>query len=205
MKALLLVDIQNDFLPDGALGVPEGDKVIPIANQLMKRFDPVLASRDWHPAGHKSFASSHPGQDVGDVIDLEGLEQILWPDHCVQETAGARFADDLNTDAIDEVFYKGTDLTIDSYSALFDNGHRQSTGLPEYLKSEGVDHLVLVGLATDYCVKYTALDAIGLGLTVTVVCEGVRGIDKNPGDVDRAIQKMRDAGVSFTSVEEWTT
>jgi len=199
MKALLLVDIQNDFLPDGALSVPDGDEVVPVANRLSQRFELVVASQDRHPPAHASFASQHPGHEVGEVIELDGLEQILWPDHCVEGTRGAAFAGGLDASRIDRVFHKGTDPEIDSYSALFDNGHRKATGLGDYLKDLGVDHVYLLGLATDYCVKFTALDAVELGFAVHVVLDGCRGVNRRPGDVDRAVREMRDAGVEIVS------
>jgi nicotinamidase/pyrazinamidase len=194
MKALLLVDLQNDFLPGGALAVPEGHQVVPVANELRGRFDLVIATRDWHPADHGSFASQHPGRNVGDVIDLNGLQQILWPDHCIQGSLGAEFASGLDGDRVDEVIRKGTDPGIDSYSALFDNGHRKATGLGDYLRERGVGELYILGLATDYCVKFTALDARQLGLQVHVVEDGCRGVNLSPGDSDAALAEMQEAG-----------
>ena len=202
MQALIVVDIQNDFLPDGALAVPEGDQVVPIANRLMECFPLVVATRDFHPADHGSFAANHEGRSVGDVIDLHGIEQILWPTHCVQGTPGAEFASGLGVDRIDRVFYKGTASDIDSYSTFFDNAHRRSTGLSGYLEERGVDAVYIMGLATDYCVKFSALDAIGLGLRVVVVEDGCRGVNLQPGDVDAALQEMRDAGVEITTSAE---
>lgn len=199
MKTLLLVDLQNDFLPGGALAVPEGDQVVPVANRLMPHFDLVIASQDWHPPNHGSFASQHPGHQVGDVIELDGLEQILWPDHCVQGTPGAEFAPGLHTDRIEHVFCKGVDPRIDSYSALFDNAHRRSTGVDQYLRQRGVDRLHIMGLATDYCVKFTVLDALKCGLHVRVIADGCRGIERQPGDIDRALDAMRKAGAEVVS------
>lgn len=196
MKALLIVDIQNDFCPGGALEVKEGDRIIPIVNKLQSHFKLVVATQDWHPAGHESFASVHDGKQPGDVIDLHGLQQILWPDHCVQGSPGAEFHPDLKTDAIDKVIQKGTDKTIDSYSGFFDNGHRKATGLDDYLKEKGVTDVYVVGLATDYCVKFTALDASELGYNTFLVRDATRGVDLNQGDVAQAIQDMQDAGVT---------
>jgi len=150
MNALILVDIQNDFLPGGALAVAEGDRVVPVANRLMRRFPLVAATKDWHPADHASFASRHSGRQVGDVIDLDGLDQVLWPDHCVQETPGAAFAPELDVAGVHHTINKGTNRTIDSYSGFFDNGHRQSTGLGDFLRGRGVSDVFIVGLATDY-------------------------------------------------------
>ena len=195
MNALILVDIQNDFLPTGALPVPRGDEVIPVANQLMPDFDLVIATQDWHPRDHGSFASQHPGRKPFEVVDLHGLPQVLWPEHCVQGSRGAEFAPGLDVQRITKVFPKGTDATIDSYSGFFDNGHRKATGLGDYLKSRGVTDVCVLGLATDYCVKFTALDARALGLNVTLAVNGCRGVDLQPGDCDRAIDAMKKAGV----------
>ncbi|QDU56543.1 bifunctional nicotinamidase/pyrazinamidase [Aeoliella mucimassa] len=195
MKALLLIDIQNDFLPGGALQVPEGDRVISVANRLMDDYDLVVATQDWHPVDHQSFASQHPGHKVGEVIVVDGLDQVLWPDHCVQGTAGAELAGQLDRGKIDHIVTKGTDRTIDSYSGFFDNGHRKATGLGDYLAKHGVTAVDLVGLATDYCVKFTALDAVKLGLATSVIAEGVRGVELQPGDCQAAFAEMQSAGV----------
>ena len=197
MTALILVDIQNDFLPDGALPVNEGDKIIPIVNELLKyKFDIIVASKDWHPKDHGSFASVH-GKSPGEVIDLDGIKQILWSDHCVQESSGSDFASKLNTSKIDKVIYKGTEKNIDSYSAFFDNAHRKKTELDDYLKSKKITDLYLVGLATDVCVKYTALDATQLGYNTYVVKDGCRGIDLKEGDTERALKEVQDAGAKI--------
>jgi nicotinamidase/pyrazinamidase len=193
-KALILVDVQNDFVPGGALAVPNGDEVVPIANRLMPNYNLIIATQDWHPANHQSFASQHPGNKVGDVIDLEGLKQVLWPDHCVQGTHGAELVNGLNHKLINKVFHKGTDPNIDSYSGFFDNDHRKSTGLGDFLKQQRADEVYILGLATDYCVKYTVLDSIKLEFTTYVILEGCRGIDMNPGDCKRAINEMKQAG-----------
>jgi nicotinamidase/pyrazinamidase len=197
MRALLLVDIQNDFLPGGALGVPDGDQVVPVANRLQGEFNLVVASQDWHPADHGSFAANHPGKQPGEVIELNGLQQILWPVHCVENTPGAAFAPGLDTRRVARIFHKGTDPDIDSYSALFDNGHRKATGLGDYLKAQGVTDLFMAGLATDYCVKYTSLDAVKLGFRVHVIEEGCRGVNLKPGDVAAAMAEMQKAGVEI--------
>lgn len=201
MKALILVDIQNDFLPGGALAVPHGDEVIPVANRIQPAFELIVATRDWHPADHGSFAASHPGRQPGDVIDLDGLRQILWPVHCVQHSRGAEFAPGLDASRIEHVFFKGTDPQIDSYSGFFDNGHRQSTGLGEYLQQQGVDAVYLAGLATDYCVKFSALDALRLGFDTFVIVDGCRGIDLLPGDMERALDETRGAGATLIMSE----
>ena len=195
MEALLLVDLQNDFLPGGALGVPEGDQVIPVANRVQEYFDIVIATADWHPPGHGSFASSHPGCKAGDVIELSGMPQVLWPDHCVQHTEGAEFSPHLNTGKIAKVIYKGMDPEIDSYSGFFDNGRRNATGLETYLRDQKVDTVYVMGLATDYCVKYTALDAVSLGYRTWLIEDGCRGVGVAEGDVERALAEMKAAGV----------
>ena len=195
MRALILVDIQNDFLSGGALAVPNGDDVVPVANRLMPEYELVVATQDWHPAGHKSFASQHDGYSVGDVIGLDGVEQVLWPDHCVQGSRGAEFAAELNTDDVDHVVQKGTDPSIDSYSGFFDNDHKKSTGMGDYLKQRGVTAVDVMGLATDYCVKFTAMDALELGFDVRLLAEGVRGVELTPGDCDLAIKQMKETGI----------
>lgn len=200
MRALVLVDIQNDFLPGGALAVPHGDEVIPIANRLQPAFELVVATQDWHPPQHKSFASQHPGKRPGDQIELQGLEQTLWPDHCVQGSPGAELAADLERERIERVFRKGTDPEIDSYSGFFDNGHRQATGLGAYLQDKNVETVYLVGLATDVCVKFTALDARRLGLATCLVEDGCRGLDDR--SVTRALEEMRAAGVQIICSDE---
>ena len=167
MKALLLIDIQNDFLPGGRLAVPGGDAIIPLVNALQPQFDLVVATQDWHPAGHQSFASSHAGRHRFEQIDLHGLPQVLWPDHCAQESAGAELPPALNTRRVEAIFRKGTTLEIDSYSAFFDNGHRKATGLAAYLRGRGVTDVYLAGLAGDYCVYSPALDAQAAGFATT--------------------------------------
>ena len=164
MKALIIVDVQNDFCPGGALPVPEGDRVVEVINRIQPGFDLVVATQDWHPADHGSFAANHPGRRPGEQIELAGLPQILWPVHCVQGTPGAELHPGLDRSRIARVFRKGTDPSVDSYSGFFDNGRRASTGLGEYLKDQGVTDVYVCGLATDYCVKATALDAVASGV-----------------------------------------
>jgi nicotinamidase/pyrazinamidase len=194
MRSLILVDIQNDFIPGGALPVPEGDQVVPIVNRLQQGFDLIVATRDWHPLDHGSFAANHPGRKPGDLIDLHGLRQILWPIHCVQGTPGADFVSGLERDHWDRVFSKGIDPQIDSYSGFFDNGHRRSTGLGDYLRERGVDEVYVAGLATDYCVKLSVLDALALGFNTFVVLDACRGVNLQPGDAERAMAEMAKAG-----------
>jgi nicotinamidase/pyrazinamidase len=195
LNALILVDVQNDFVPGGALPVSEGGQIVPIVNRLQAQFDLVVATQDWHPANHGSFAANHPGKKPGEVIDLDGMRQILWPVHCVQNSAGAAFVPALNMKQVAEVFQKGTDAQIDSYSGFFDNGHRKATGLADFLKARKVTDVFIAGLATDYCVKFTALDAVGLGFKTHLVKEACRGVDLMPGDVAKAVLEMREAGV----------
>ena len=202
MNALLLVDIQNDFVPGGALAVPEGDQVVPVANRLMDAFKLVAATQDWHPPDHGSFASQHTGRRIGDVVELNGIEQILWPDHCIQDSPGADFAAGLDTGRIDRVIQKGTDPGIDSYSGFFDNGRRRATALNDVLRSAGVTRVYLMGLATDYCVKFTALDARKQGFETYLVEEGVRGVELAPGDCAQAIDMMHAAGVRVVRSDE---
>jgi nicotinamidase/pyrazinamidase len=194
MNALIIVDLQNDFLPDGALPVPQGDEVIPLANELQRRFELVLATQDWHPPDHGSFLANHPGKKPGDRIILDGIEQILWPVHCVQNTFGAEFAGAFDTSRIAHVFHKGVDPLIDSYSTFFDNAHRRHTGLAHYLRKRSIKDIYLMGLALDYCVKYSALDARQLGLNTHVILDGCRGIELEPGDIGRALDEMKRAG-----------
>ncbi len=197
MNALIIVDLQNDFLPGGALAVPRGDEVIPLANELQPKFDLVLATKDWHPADHGSFAANHPGKKPGDRILLDGIEQILWPVHCVQNTRGAEFASSFDTSRIAHVFHKGTERNIDSYSTFFDNAHRRHTGLAHYLEKHGIRDIYLMGLALDYCVKYSALDARQLGFNTHIILDGCRGIELAPGDIERAIEEMKRAGAKI--------
>ena len=163
MKALIIGDVQNDFCPGGALPVPGGDQVVEVINRMQPKFELVVAIQDWHPADHGSFAANHPGRSPGEQIELAGLPQILWPVHCVQGTPGAELHPGLDRSRIARVFRKGTDPSVDSYSGFFDNGRRSSTGLGEYLKDQGVTDVYICGLATDYCVKATAMDAANLG------------------------------------------
>jgi nicotinamidase/pyrazinamidase len=202
VRALILVDIQNDFLPGGALAVPRGDEVIAVANALQQRFDLVVATQDWHPPGHGSFASRYPGRKPGELSELGGLPQVLWPDHCVQGSSGAAFAPRLEMNRVETIFRKGTDPAIDSYSGFFDNGHRKSTGLADYLKGRGAGEIYLLGLATDYCVKFTALDARLAGFRTLLVEDGSRGVELQPGDAVRAIEEMRRAGVQIVRSSE---
>jgi nicotinamidase/pyrazinamidase len=198
-RALIIVDVQNDFCPGGALAVPNGDQVVGAINTIVEsgQYDLVVATQDWHPAGHGSFASAHPGSNPYDSIDLNGLPQVLWPDHCVQNTPGAEFHPDLNTEAIQRVFQKGTDPTVDSYSGFFDNGRRNPSGLAEYLTENEVTRVDVVGLATDYCVKATATDAKNLGFDTSILLAGCRAVNVSPKDGEIALSQMAGSGITL--------
>jgi nicotinamidase/pyrazinamidase len=202
-KALVLVDLQNDFIPGGSLAVREGDQVIPVANAAQKKkWDVIVATQDWHPKNHGSFASNHRGKHPGDMIELGGLPQVLWPDHCVQGSRGAEFHAVLDRSRITKIFKKGTDPEIDSYSTFFDNAHRKSTGLGDWLKEQKITDVYLLGLATDYCVKYSALDSVHLGFKTHVIIDGCRGVELEPGDTKKAVEEMKKAGVEIVSSGE---
>lgn len=193
------MDLQYDFMPGGALAVARGDEVVPIAKQLMWRFDTVIATQDWHPRDHQSFAANHPGTQVGALGTLGGLPQVMWPVHCVQGTHGAELHAELERPAITAVFRKGIDADVDSYSGFYDNGKKKATGLGAWLTNHGVTELVVLGLATDYCVKFTVLDALELGFAVTLVEDGCRAVNLAPEDGARAIAEMRAAGATIAT------
>lgn len=195
--ALIIIDIQNDFCEGGALEVPEGSQIIAGVNALMTGFDTIVLSQDWHPADHSSFASQHSGKTPYDMVTMPYGAQVLWPDHCVQGTSGAAFHDDLDADRAHMIVRKGFRASIDSYSAFFENDHETATGLHGYLQERGVNHVTLVGLAYDFCVQYSALDAAKLGYRVSVDASLCRAIDLN-GSKDAATQAMTDAGVQIT-------
>lgn len=186
MHALIVVDVQYDFLPGGTLPVPHGDEVIEVINRIQVEYGLVVATQDWHPTGHQSFASAHPGRTPFDVIELAGLEQVLWPDHCVQGTAGARLSDQWDSRRVEAVVRKGTASGIDSYSGFFDNGRRKSTGLAGYLRDRGVTAVSVCGLAADFCVYFTAMDALRLGFDAHIIEDAVRAIDMSAYAVKRA-------------------
>jgi nicotinamidase/pyrazinamidase len=194
MKTLLLIDIQNDFMPGGALAVPGGDEIIPVVNRLMPEFECIVATQDWHPADHGSFATNHIGKLPFEQVELDGLPQTLWPAHCIQQTGGALFAPSLDTRRIARVFSKGMNPRIDSYSGFFDNGHRSSTGLGAWLRQQSILELTIAGVATDYCVKFSVLDALSEGFSVKLHLPACRGVNLNAGDADHAIEAMRNAG-----------
>lgn len=183
MRALLLIDLQNDFMPGGALAVNEGDQTVAVANKLIEsgKFVKVICTQDWHPANHSSFKSNDP-------------ENGIWPDHCVQDTEGAKFHKDLKLDKVDKVFPKGTNVEVDSYSGFFDNEKKGDTGLNQYLKDNEIEEVLVLGLATDYCVKFTVLDALELGYKVMVILDGCRGVNLAPGDDLKAFEEMIEKG-----------
>jgi nicotinamidase/pyrazinamidase len=197
MRALILVDLQYDFCPGGALAVARGDETVEVANRLIPYFSMVVATQDWHPADHASFATQYPGKHPGEMIELDGLPQVLWPPHCVQGTHGAELHAGLAHDKLTEVFHKGADRRVDSYSGFFDNGRKKQTGLAEWLRERWITRVYVMGLATDYCVKATALDARELGFDTWVIEDGCRAVELAPGDGDRAIAAMRDAGATI--------
>lgn len=198
-SALLIIDVQNDFCPGGSLAVPEGDKVIPVINRIAGLFPLVVATRDWHPEDHISFASAHPGTQPQDTIEHGGITQILWPDHCVKGTAGAAFHPDLDTTPINLILHKGAKTHLDSYSAFFENDKTTATGLESYLRGLGFERLFVVGLAEDVCVFFTATDARRLGFETTVVTDATRGVNIPDGNLEEARNEMTSAGVRFVS------
>ncbi|MBL3521482.1 bifunctional nicotinamidase/pyrazinamidase [Serratia plymuthica] len=204
--ALLLIDLQNDFCPGGALAVTDGDATVIAANQAIAacvaRGEPVVACQDWHPANHRSFAVNS-GTEVNTQGELAGLPQVWWPVHCVQESHGAQLHPQLHREAITEVFRKGQNPDIDSYSAFFDNGHRAQTALDGWLRAQGVTHLAIMGLATDYCVKFSVLDALELGYVTSVITDGCRGVDLQPGDSPKAFQTMELAGAQLVTLSQF--
>jgi nicotinamidase/pyrazinamidase len=201
MKTLLIIDVQNDFCPGGALAVPEGDAVIPVINSLIHRFDSVIQTQDWHPAVHHSFASSHKDKEPYDTIEMEYGTQVLWPDHCVQGTQGAEFHPDLNTTKTEVIIRKGFRKEIDSYSTFYENDHNTPTGLTGYLHERSITELYVAGLATDFCVKWSVLDGLKENFKVHIVEDAVKGIDIE-GSVDQAWKEMEDAGAEITSSDK---
>jgi nicotinamidase/pyrazinamidase len=200
MNCLLLIDLQFDFLPGGSLAVPDGDAILPLLNKLQPHFDLVVATQDWHPAGHRSFASAHPGQEVFSEITWQGLPQRLWPDHCVQGSLGAVLHTTLDLNQVEAIFRKGTDPDLDSYSAFFDNGHRRATGLSAYLRARGVTEVFVAGLAADYCVYFSAKDARSEGFAVTVIEDATRGIA--PETIAAAKADLLAQGVRYVQASE---
>jgi nicotinamidase/pyrazinamidase len=202
MRALVLIDLQNDFMPGGALAVPEAERCIEVANEAQRFFNIVIASKDWHPPDHLSFACEHENKNPGDSIMLDGLNQRLWPKHCVQHTQGAAFVSTLDQKKIRHVVTKGTERNLDSYSAFFDNAHRHETGLSSYLKLSGIEEIFLLGVALEYCVKFSALDAIKLGFKTHVILDGCRGIGLTDSDIPNALDEMNKASIKIINLCE---
>ena len=199
--ALLAIDIQNDFCPRGALAVADGDAVVPLVNAMIDRFSVKVLTQDWHPADHSSFAANHPGKEAFSLIDMPYGPQVLWPVHCVQGTTGAAFHPGLRTDPADLIIRKGFRGAIDSYSAFFENDKTTQTGLAAYLRERGVSHVVLTGLATDFCVYYSAIDALNQGFSATLVLDACRAINLN-GSLDAAMDDMKSKGVRIVASGE---
>ena len=195
MKTLVLVDIQNDFLKGGSLAVPQGEKIIKPINKIIKEYDLVIATKDWHPKNHISFASNHTDKKIGDIINVNGVDQVLWPDHCIQNSYGSDFPEQLDISKLAKVVYKGSDANIDSYSGFFDNGHFRSTGLSDYLKSKDVYKIDYVGLATDYCLKYTAIDSVSEGFKTRVLINCIKGIEEKGCEL--ALNEMKSKGIEL--------
>ena len=196
-SALLIVDVQNDFCPGGALAVPDGDSIIPVINSLCSQFRLVVATQDWHPKGHISFASTHPGKQVYDTIPWNNDHQVLWQDHCIAGSSGSAFHPALDTDLCSMIIRKGTTAEMDSYSAFFENDHTTPTGLAGYLETQNISSVVLCGLATDYCIYYSAIDAVNLGFSVSILQDGVRGVNIPEGSIVSAISDMKRQGIKF--------
>ncbi|MDP2043056.1 MAG: bifunctional nicotinamidase/pyrazinamidase [Algoriphagus sp.] len=195
-SVLLIVDVQNDFIPGGALAVSQGDQVVPLINDMQKKFQHVIATQDFHPSDHGSFAANHPGRKPGEFIELAGLTQILWPVHCVQGSSGADFHPQLNRSQWMAVFQKGKNPEVDSYSGFFDNARRGDTGLGDFLKSIGIRRVFVCGLALDYCVKFTALDSKSLGFETFLISDATRAVNLRPEDGNLAIAEMEAAGIT---------
>lgn len=200
--ALIMIDLQKDFCFGGSLAVPDADSIIPLVNQIQKHFSRVLASKDWHPGHHSCFASSHPGHVAGEVMMVNNLVQTLWPEHCLQESVGAEFHDDLETGRIEKIIYKGTDQQVHSYSAFYDDARIRQTELEAYLHEHHIKDLYILGLATDFCVRFSALDALQAGFNVYVIRDACRGIDFKPGDSELAFEEMRAAGAHIITSSE---
>jgi nicotinamidase/pyrazinamidase len=200
--ALLVVDVQNDFCPGGNLGVRDGDRIVPVINELISKFQIVIGTQDWHPANHGSFASNNNGADVYSMGELNGIAQVMWPDHCVQGTSGAEFHSSLNSDAFCAVIRKGTTPSVDSYSAFQENDRKTKTGLSGLLRELGVNKLYVTGIATDFCVKYSALDAVAEGFEVLLIEDACKGVDLPVGSVLEALEEMQRAGIKVIKSSE---
>ncbi len=200
MNALVIIDLQNDFMPGGSLAVPKGDEIVSLINDLQEKFDLVVATQDWHPEGHASFATSHKNVKEFEVIKLQGLDQVMWPEHCIQNTAGAEYHPDLNTARIETIFRKGTNLNIDSYSGFFDNAHLKSTGLAGYLREKNIKNLFFAGLAAEYCVYFSIIDALDEGFNAVLIEDATRAL--NQEEFEKAKLKiLRKGGRIIESAE----
>lgn len=195
--ALLVIDVQNDFCPGGSLAVPKGDKIIPAINDLAKKFHEVIATQDWHPRNHISFASNHPGKKINEEIKVNGINQVLWPDHCIKGTKGASFHPKLDTTQFDLILRKGNNPKIDSYSAFQENDKKTITGLNGYLKNLEIKNVYIAGLALDYCVYFSAMDANELGYNTFVIKDATKGINKPEGSIEKALNRMKEKGVKI--------
>ncbi len=202
LNALLIIDVQNDFCPEGKLPVKDGDKVIPIINRIQNRFYRIIATQDWHPENHLSFAKNHPGKKVYDTIELNGIKQTLWPVHCVAGTEGARFHPGLNTNSVHLILRKGFNPQIDSYSAFMENDKKTHTGLANYLRELNINKVYLCGLATDYCVFYSALDAVKLGFETYLLIDACRGVDFPENSINNALTTMRRRNIKIINSHE---
>jgi nicotinamidase/pyrazinamidase len=200
-NCLIITDIQNDFCPGGALAVADGDKIIPIVNTLARKFDKVVATQDWHPPGHASFASTH-NKEPYDIITIDEIQQVLWPVHCVTGSFGADFHKDLDLREVDLIIRKGNDLKIDSYSTFLENDKKTVTGLHYYLKGFSIQNLYLCGLATDYCIYYSAMDAKEMGFNVGVILDACRGIDVPAGNIAAAVERMKERGIRIMNHDD---
>jgi nicotinamidase/pyrazinamidase len=199
---LLVIDVQKDFCPGGALAVNGGDRIIPLINKIMEKFERVVATQDWHPVEHTSFAVNHKGKKVLDTVEVHGITQVLWPEHCVQGTEGADFHPDLEKRYFNLILRKGMNPELDSYSAFFENDKTTSTGLEYYLKGLGLSHVYICGLATDYCVYYSAMDALKLGFQTLLIEDATQGVDLPSGSVANAIAQMKNAGIKVIGSSE---
>lgn len=204
-KALLVVDVQNDFCPGGSLAIKQGDEIIPVINKLMTKFPLVIGTQDWHPANHLSFAANHKGKKPLNIINLQGIEQVLWPNHCVQGSRGADFHHQLNTVGFNLIIRKGSNPQLDSYSAFYENDKKTQTGLSGYLKGLTISQLYLCGLAMDYCVFYSAMDAVNQGFSVFVIEDACRGVDFPTGSMRKALQTMQQSGIHIINSKEVKT
>jgi nicotinamidase/pyrazinamidase len=200
--ALLVLDVQKDFCPGGSLEVKEGDVVVPVINRIVRKFFKVIATMDWHPKDHVSFASNHPGMKIFDSVDVNGVDQLLWPDHCVQGTRGADFYPGLEDKYFDIILRKGSDSLLDSYSAFYENDKKTPTGLEYYLKNVGVSETYICGLATDYCVFYSAIDSVKTGFNTKLIIDATRGVDVPQGNVKKAVDDMKLAGVTIVRSQD---